>query len=111
MHRSLRHRVRTAKGHEERFPPPTLRARYGFRKETISGIRRNGRDAPKGGPLVTFGDVVLAFGGTSQPATRTAAAVPWNRLRKARVRGLVGCTSTSAAGPCSATWPPSMKRT
>jgi len=33
-------------GHEERFPPPTLSAGYAFRKETIAGMRRNGRDAP-----------------------------------------------------------------
>jgi hypothetical protein len=33
-------------GHEERFPPPRLIASYGFRKETIAGMRRNGRDAP-----------------------------------------------------------------
>jgi hypothetical protein len=35
-----------ALGHEERFPPTRLSARYGFRKETIAGMRRNGRDAP-----------------------------------------------------------------
>jgi len=34
-------------GHEEQFPPPRLSARYGFRKETIAGMHRNGRDAPK----------------------------------------------------------------
>jgi hypothetical protein len=34
-------------GHEERFPPPRLSAGYGFRKETIAGMRRNGREAPK----------------------------------------------------------------
>jgi len=33
-------------GHEERFPPPRLSAGYGFRKETIAGMRRNGRGAP-----------------------------------------------------------------
>jgi hypothetical protein len=33
-------------GHEERFPPTRLSAGFGFRKETIAGIRRNGRDAP-----------------------------------------------------------------
>jgi hypothetical protein len=33
-------------GHEERFPPPRLSAGCGFRKETIAGMRRNGRDAP-----------------------------------------------------------------
>jgi hypothetical protein len=36
----------TALGHEERFPPTKLSAGYGFRKETIAGMRRNGRDAP-----------------------------------------------------------------
>jgi hypothetical protein len=36
----------TAKGHEERFPPLRLSAGCGFRKETIAGMRRNGRDAP-----------------------------------------------------------------
>jgi Cupin domain len=32
-------------GHEERFPPTRLSAGCGFRKETIAGMRRNGRDA------------------------------------------------------------------
>ena len=36
----------TAMGHEERFPPTKLSAGCGFRKETIAGMRRNGRDAP-----------------------------------------------------------------
>jgi hypothetical protein len=35
-----------AVGHEERFPPLRLSAGSGFKKETISGMRRNGRDAP-----------------------------------------------------------------
>ena len=34
-------------GHQERFPPTRLSAGAGFRKETIAGMRRNGRDAPK----------------------------------------------------------------
>src|SRR5271163_1571827 len=34
-------------GHEERFAPPRLSARCGFRKETIAGVRHNGRDAPE----------------------------------------------------------------
>jgi hypothetical protein len=38
--------ARSAEGHEERFPPPRLSGRCGFRKETIAGMRRNGRDAP-----------------------------------------------------------------
>ena len=33
-------------GHEERFPMTWLSAGYGFRKETIAGMRPNGRDAP-----------------------------------------------------------------
>jgi hypothetical protein len=33
-------------GQEERFPPIRLSAGYGFRKETIAGVRHNGRDAP-----------------------------------------------------------------
>jgi hypothetical protein len=33
-------------GHEERFPMTWLSAGYGFRKETIAGMHRNGRDAP-----------------------------------------------------------------
>jgi hypothetical protein len=33
-------------GHEERFPRTRLSARCRFRKETIAGMRRNGRDAP-----------------------------------------------------------------
>jgi hypothetical protein len=37
-------------GHEERFPPTRLSAGCGFRKETIAGMRRNGRDAPKNEP-------------------------------------------------------------
>jgi hypothetical protein len=36
----------TASGHEERFPPTKLSAGYAFRKETIAGLRHNGRDAP-----------------------------------------------------------------
>jgi len=36
-------------GHEERFPPTRLNAGCGFRKETIAGMRRNGRDAPFSG--------------------------------------------------------------
>jgi hypothetical protein len=39
--------LRTADiGHEERFQPTRLSAGFGFRKETIAGMRRNGRDAP-----------------------------------------------------------------
>ena len=37
----------TAMGHEERLPPTTLIAGCGFRKETIAGMRRKGRDTPE----------------------------------------------------------------
>ena len=36
----------TGLGQEEPFPPTMLGAGYGFRKETIAGMRPNGRDAP-----------------------------------------------------------------
>jgi hypothetical protein len=32
-------------GHQERFPPRRLNAGCWFRKETIAGMRANGRDA------------------------------------------------------------------
>jgi hypothetical protein len=38
---------RSASGHEERFPQTRMNAGCGFRKETIAGMRRKGRDAPK----------------------------------------------------------------
>jgi hypothetical protein len=42
-----RRMLRTAGvGHEEQFPPPRLSAGFGFRKETIAGMHRNGRGAP-----------------------------------------------------------------
>ena len=37
---------KSALGHEERLPPTRLSAGYGFRKETIAGVRHNERDAP-----------------------------------------------------------------
>ena len=39
-------RLENALGHEDAFPPPRLSAGFGFRKETIAGMRLNGRDAP-----------------------------------------------------------------
>ena len=36
----------TGVGHKDQFPRPRLSARFGFRKETIAGVRHNGRDAP-----------------------------------------------------------------
>jgi hypothetical protein len=41
----------TELGHEELFPPTRLSAGCGFRKETVAGICRNGRDAPTAGIL------------------------------------------------------------
>jgi hypothetical protein len=32
-------------GHEDQFPSTRLSAGYGFRKETIPGVRHKGRDA------------------------------------------------------------------
>jgi hypothetical protein len=43
----------TAPGHEEQFSTTMLGAGYGFRKETIAGMRPNGRDAPKPAILAT----------------------------------------------------------
>jgi hypothetical protein len=40
-------------GHEERFQPTRLSTGYGFRKETIAGVRDNGRDAPISDLLAT----------------------------------------------------------
>jgi len=34
-------------GHQERFPQTRMSAGCGFRKETIVGMRRNERDAPR----------------------------------------------------------------
>ena len=43
----------TPKGREERFPPTRLSAGYGFRKETIAGVRHKGRDMPAAAILLT----------------------------------------------------------
>ena len=48
-------------GHEERFPPTRLSAGFGLRKETIAGMRRNGRDAPKADDH-SWGERVAALG-------------------------------------------------
>jgi len=37
----------TVKGHQERFPPPSLRDRCGFREQTFAGASGNDEDAPK----------------------------------------------------------------
>jgi len=46
LSRSRRVLRTAAVGHEERFPPTRLNVGCGFRKETIAGTDRNGRDAP-----------------------------------------------------------------
>ena len=48
-------------GHEERFPPPRLSAGYRFGKETIAGMRRNGRDAP---PIAAIPPTVIGTPGS-----------------------------------------------
>jgi hypothetical protein len=49
-----------ATGQEERFPPTTLNAGCWFRKETIAGMRRNGRDAPTAVTYPNGGEPSLA---------------------------------------------------
>jgi hypothetical protein len=46
MSRSVCRWPTTAEGHEDQFLVPGMSPRYGFRKETIAGTRRNGQDAP-----------------------------------------------------------------
>jgi hypothetical protein len=46
LRRTCGGRRMTQMGHEERFPPTRMNVGCGFRKETIAGMRRNGRDAP-----------------------------------------------------------------
>jgi hypothetical protein len=43
-------------GHEERFPQTRVSAGYGFRKETIIGMCRNERDAPKPAVRLSWGE-------------------------------------------------------
>src|SRR6516164_9147684 len=61
---------RLQRGHEERFPPTKLSAGCGFRKETIAGICRNGRDAPI--PDACRGGFPLQFDTDSGPSLRRA---------------------------------------
>jgi hypothetical protein len=49
----------TGSGHEERFPPIRLNAGSGFRNETIAGMRRSERDAPKNEPAFAGGIGVI----------------------------------------------------
>jgi hypothetical protein len=71
-------------GHEERFPPTRLSAGCGFRKETIAGMRRNGRDAPKAAtPVLPIGRGIkppalcAVRRLTSKPIPRPAARPIW----------------------------------
>ena len=50
-------------GHEERFPPQRLSAGSWFRKETVAGVGRNGRDAPQADilPMVLIGSLARAM--------------------------------------------------
>ena len=70
------------KGHEERLPPTRLSTGCGFRKETIAGMRRNGRDAPIGvgrrkTPNLSGSDPqsCRSFSAASRP--RRAKTRPW----------------------------------
>jgi hypothetical protein len=50
----------SAMGHEERFPQTRMSAGCGFRKETIVGMRRNGRDAPAACGFETRSQIIWA---------------------------------------------------
>jgi hypothetical protein len=54
LSRSLRIPRRASMGHEDAFPQPRLSARCRFRKKTITGMPRNGRDAPKPGVRLSW---------------------------------------------------------
>ena len=58
--------------HEERFPPPRLSAGCAFRKETIAGMRRDGRDAPQ---------AVVPLPGLSAALVKLPQTEPRLRLR------------------------------
>jgi hypothetical protein len=62
---------------EELFPPSGLTAGYGFRKETIAGVRHNGRDAPI--PAIR------------RLTPRTAGGRPESRRSRMRARRLIPC--------------------
>jgi hypothetical protein len=69
-----------ALGHEERFPPTRLSAGCEFRKETIGGIRRNGRDAPKA--VVPLKAISLS--GLPKPRSKPEAHSPEPEVPSAR---------------------------
>jgi hypothetical protein len=63
-----------AMGHEAPpFPPTRLSAGCGFRKETIAGMRRNGRDAPIPVVGVAVAWRVRSTGTGPSPSVRTSA--------------------------------------
>jgi hypothetical protein len=53
-------RVLWATRHEDQFPRPRLSAEFGFRKETIAGMRGNGRVAPIQAVRLSYGERVKA---------------------------------------------------
>ena len=63
---------RSVKGHEEKFSPLTLSARYVIRQETFAGTHGNGRDAPKAVMRRTTGDPV---GSTESQPEHTSQAL------------------------------------
>jgi hypothetical protein len=76
----------TSMGHEERFPPTRLSVGCGFRKETIAGMRRNERDAPK---------PVIPATATKPPGSTEAAALPFAARETSAacpIRGGAGAT-------------------
>jgi len=89
----------TAKGYQKRFPLTRLSAGCGFRKETIAGMRRNGRDAPKGD--ICIRGIKLAGStdsGPSRPRPGTgrfdptrSSAIPIGSLTRTLSEGEIGC--------------------
>jgi hypothetical protein len=85
--------------HEERFPPTRLSACSRFRKETIAGMRRNGRDAP-------FPDVRHALAeGSNRPCIRRKHPsvrdfLIEDHVLDGTIRSLLVVCSRPAAGHC-----------
>jgi hypothetical protein len=87
---------RSAAGHEERFPPTRMSAGCGFRKETIAGMRRNGRDAPIPAIHATVGQMAGGPATTISPDAGKSVCFPAPR------RGLlVASTASRAIYRCS----------
>jgi hypothetical protein len=86
----------SATGHKDQFPRPRLSAGYGFRKETIAGMRGNGRDAPipdlpalapeprsgEFGPARTSGHSALSEPVVTQPRTFSLIVPVYRTLQK-----------------------------